>query len=590
MKKLIIGILALLGAMAILAVLFLALLGLLFGLSTETVPGDVILEADFERPIIEAIPPDPFAELMLEDTQELQDIVDALDSARDDERVHAFVARIGGGRLGLAHIQEIRDAVLRFRESGKPAIAWAETFGEFGPGSGGYYLATAFDEVWLQPTGDVGLTGMLYEIPFVRGTLDKLGVEPQMDQRKQYKNAMNFYTEREFTDAHREAMQVLLDSQFRQMLRGVGQARGMGEEEVRERFDRGPYLGQEAVDAGLVDRLGYRDEVYASVRERVEEEEAELLYLDAYLDRAGGPHSRGATIALIHGYGAVTRGRSTFSPLDGSATMGSDTIAGALRDAAEDPRVRAIVFRVDSPGGSFVGSDTIWRETVRAQQAGKPVIVSMGNLAGSGGYYVAMHADRIVAQPGTITASIGVLAGKLVTRELWNKLGVTWDGVASSEQSTMFTSLREYSAEEWAELQAGLDRVYREFTTKVAEGRGLPLERVLEIAGGRIWTGEDARELGLVDELGGLDVALRLAREEAGIEEDEAIRLKRFPARRSPWEALFGERAKNSDEAALGGALRAVSELRPAVDLLRRLGLWGEPAGTLAMPEPFVSF
>ena len=331
-----------------------------------------------------------------------------------------MIARIGAASMGMAQTQEIREAVLRFRAHKKFAVAYSETFGEFGPGNGAYYLATAFDHIYLQPSGDVGLTGIIMESPFIKGTLGKLGVTFHGDHRYEYKAALNFYTESKYTVAHKEEMTSIMDSWFNQMKDGICQARQIAPDKFQSIVDAGPYLGKEAVDAKLVDGVAYRDEVYGKVKTQAGSG-AELLYLDKYLDRAGRPHNRGKKIALVYGVGAVTRGKSDFDPVQSEQTMGSDTVASAIRAAANDDSVKAILFRVDSPGGSYVASDTIWREVVNARKAGKPVIVSMGNLAGSGGYFVAMAADKIVAQPGTITASIGVLGGKMLTSGLWIK-------------------------------------------------------------------------------------------------------------------------------------------------------------------------
>ena len=268
MKKAIVIILALVGLFALVAMAALAGVGLLAAFGTERVPTRIVLEVDFEQGVIESIPDDPLAQVMLEDSLTLRDVVDALDRAAEDRRVEAVFARIGGGGMGLAQLQEIRDAVMRFRESGKPAYAFAETFGEFGPGNGGYYLATAFDRIYLQPSGDVGLTGMIYESPFVRGLLDKLHVTPQLDQRMEYKNAMNFYTDQAYNEPFERAMQALLDSQFGQLVRGIAEARDLPEPDVMALIDRGPFLGQEAVAAGLVDELVYRDEAVDSIRDR----------------------------------------------------------------------------------------------------------------------------------------------------------------------------------------------------------------------------------------------------------------------------------------------------------------------------------
>jgi len=264
-------------------------------------------------------------------------------------------------------------------------------------------------------------------------------------------------------------------------------------------------------------------------------------------------------------------------------TMGADTVAAAFRDAIDDRRVEAIIFRVDSPGGSYVASDTIRRETIRAREADKPVIVSMGNLAGSGGYFVALDADRIVAQPGTITASIGVLGGKMVTRGVWSKVGISWDAVETSDHASMWSPRIDFDDGSWARFEAGLDRIYEDFTSRVALGRDLPLEEVQRIAKGRIWSGQQAIELGLVDELGGLDVAKRLAREALDLEADAPIRLKRFPPPLTPMEMLFsltGTRANLSRSL----MVRTLAAFQPTMRVLQRLGYFDEP-GVLSLPD-----
>ncbi len=580
MKKALVAFLACVGLLAILGMLGLAGLGTIAALGTQPMPSRLILEVNFEEGIIESVPDDALAELMMQDVLTLRDVVDAIDRGAADRRVKALFARIGAGGMGLAQLQEVRDAVERFRASGKPAYAYAETFGEFGPGSGGYYLATAFERIYLQPSGDVGLTGLIYESPFVRGLLEKLGITPEMDQRMEFKNAMNFYTDRSYNEPFREAMQWVMESHFSQLVRGIAAGRGLDEDEVRALFDRGPFLAEEALDAGLVDDLAYRDEAYDEIEAVVDDDDVERLGPSRYLAGAGRPNRRGTTIALIEGQGAVTRGASRYSPLDGSASMGAESITNAFRDALDDRRVKAIVFRVDSPGGSYVASDAIWRETIRARDQGIPLIVSMGNLAGSGGYFVAMDAEKIVAQPGTITASIGVLGGKLHTRDFWAMLGITWDDVVSSAHSRMWTGTYPYGPAR-ERFEAGLDRIYEDFTSKVAAGRELELEQVLKIARGRIWTGEDAKRIGLVDELGGLDVALRLAREAIGLDQEAPVRIKRFPRRKSAWELFVTRRG---ERAALTAVARSLAAVQPQVRQLKRMGLLGDP-GPLSMPE-----
>jgi protease-4 len=571
MFKSIVRILAILGALFLvsLAVAVAVLIN-----SKGTVPSKTILEANFEESLMENIPDTPTARLMTKEKQTLRDVIDAIDRGAGDDRVVGLIAKIGAAPLGMAQTQEIRDAVLRFRSHKKFAVAYSETFGEFGPGNGAYYMATAFDHIYLQPSGDIGLTGVIMETPFVKGTLSKLGVTFHGDHRYEYKNALNSLTETKYTPAHKEAMTAVMTSWFNQMKDGICQARQIAPDKFQALVDAGPYLGKEAVAAKLVDGVAYRDEVYGQVKNEAGSG-AELLYLGKYLERAGRPHDSGKKVALIFGVGGVTRGRSNYDPVQGSQNMGSDTVAGAIRAATEDKSVKAILFRVDSPGGSYVASDTIWREVIRARQAGKPVIVSMGNLAGSGGYFVAMAADKIVAEPGTITASIGVLGGKMLTAGLWDKVGLSWDEVHQGENATMFTGTEDYTSAEWGRFQAWLDRVYVDFTGKVADGRKLPREKVLEIAKGRIWTGQDAKNLGLVDELGGYDTALRLTKKAINVSDGEEVKIEVFPREKSLLQTILERKgAENSDKEAVGQTLTRILEVvQPVARQLDALGI-----------------
>jgi len=574
MSKFIVRFLAILGALWLIGMIIV----LVFVIGAKgRVPSKTILEANFEQTFLEDAPATPTAQLMLTEKQTVRDVVDAIDRGASDHRVVGMIARIGAAPMGMAQTQEIRDAVQRFRAHKKFAVAYSETFGEFGPGNGAYYLATAFDHIYLQPSGDVGLTGIIMESPFIKGTLSKLGLTLHGDHRYEYKNALNFYTETKYTAPHKEAMTAIMTSWFNQMKDGICKARQIAPEKFQAVVDAGPYLGKEAVAAQLVDAVKYRDEVYKDVKSQAGDG-AELLYLDKYLSRAGRPHDRGKTVALVFGVGDVTRGKSDYDPVQGSQNMGSDTVAGAIRAAAEDKDVKAILFRVDSPGGSFVASDTIWREVVRARQAGKPVIVSMGNLAGSGGYFVAMAADKIVAEPGTITASIGVLGGKMLTSGLWEKVGLSWDEVHQGDNATMFTGTHDYTPAEWGRFQAWLDRVYVDFTSKVADGRKLPKDKVLEIAKGRIWSGQDAKNLGLVDELGGYDTALKLAKKAAGVPEGDDVKIVVYPRPKTFFESVMKYRgAENSDKEALGQTLaRILQEVQPIARQLDAVGIKGK--------------
>ena len=557
-----------------------------FSFTGGSVSAKTILEVDFETAVLEYVPADPVAQLTMKDTPTVLALVEALTRAASDDRVAGLIARVGQGGMGIAQLQEVRDAVIAFRAAGKPAYAFAETFGEVNTGNASYYLATAFDKIYLQQSGDVNLTGLMAESPFVRGMLEKIGVEPRMDHRHEFKNAKNLYTETEFTDAHREATESLLGSIFEEIVAGMAEGRDMGVEQLEQLIAAGPYYGSEAVDKGLVDALAYRDEAYDAIRAAAGGD-TELLYLMPYLERSGRAWGKGDAVALIYGVGSITRGKSEFSPLSGSTNMGSDTVTAAFRAAVRDKSVKAILFRIDCNGGSYVASDAVLREALRAQEAGKPVIVSMGNVAASGGYFVALAADKIVAQPGTITASIGVVGGKMFTPGLWQKLGISWDHVETSENASMWAGTHDYSEAEWARYSYWLDRVYEDFTTKVAEGREMPLERIQEIAKGRVWTGAQAQELGLVDELGGYSVALDLTRDALGLDAGAPIELKAFPRPRSPWQEWMAEGPSSSETAALA-ALRLLETLRPAVVLAERLGLIESSPRTLALPPEAV--
>lgn len=554
----------------------------------KEVPAKALLELNLEQELVETESSDPLAQLTGKNKLSMRDVLDALEKAESDGRVSGLLARIGAAKMGLAHVQELRNAVLRFRAKGKFAVVYAETFGEFSPGNGAYYLATAFEQIWLQPSGDVGLVGVQFESPFIKNTLDKLGIKPRFDHRYEYKNAMNLFTETKFTAAHKEATEKVASGWFGQMVKGIAEGRKIPEQEVRATIDRGPFLGQEAVKEKLVDQVGYRDEFYAKARERAGSG-AELLFLSRYLERVDRPHQnkKDKTVALIYGLGAVERGKGNTDPLSGSQSLGSDTVASAFRAAIDDKDVKAVLFRVDSPGGSYVASDTIWNEVVRARKAGKPVIVSMGNVAGSGGYFVAMAADKIVAQPATITGSIGVLGGKFVPTELLDKVGITSDEVHFGQNAGMFNTLHDFSPAEWQRFQQWLDRVYEDFTSKVAEGRKLPKERVREIAKGRIWTGEDAKGIGLVDELGGMYEALALTKAAINVPLNEDVYLKEFPLKKSTAEQIMAklkdDETENSDKEATT-AVRVLESVRPLVRALEKAGVYGTH-GVLEMED-----
>jgi protease IV len=482
----------------------------------------LILELDLTDGVIETRPSDPLSQIMTRHQPTIIDVLAGIKTARTDDRVKALVVKVGGKPIGLGVVQELREAVKRFRASGKPTWAWAETFGEFSAGNVPYYLATAFDTIFLQPSGDVGLTGLAVERAFLRGTLDNLGVQMEVGARHEYKSAAEQLTERGFSGPAREATEQVARSVTAQLTEAIAEHLSISPEDAGRLINGGPYLAEQALANRLVDALGYRDEVYAAVRKQVGNDPV-LLYLGRYhrskelANRAKQLTTpRQDVVALIQATGAIRRGRNGRSPLTGTA-MGSDSTTAALRAATADPHVKAIVLRVNSPGGSYVASDAIWREVVRTRNAGKPVVVSMSDVAASGGYFISMAADAIIAQPGTVTGSIGVISGKPVLTDMLGKAGVTTDSVVLGEHAAMFSTSKPFSSEEWQIVDAWLDRIYADFTGKVAAGRGLSAERVHELARGRVWTGADAQERKLVDELGGVEEAADIARRRAGL-------------------------------------------------------------------------
>ncbi len=549
----------------------------------QTAP--LILELDLTDGLPEGPVTDPLSAIMSRRKVRLPDVIEGLRRARQDDRVRALVVKVGGGHIGLARMQEIREAVCGFRESGKLAVAWAETFGEFTHGNVPYYLATAFDRIYLQPSGSVGLTGVAVEQLFLHDALAKIGVAFQSAKRYEYKSAADNLTERGFTGPAREAAERLAVSVAEQISAAIAERRGKTAEQARALLDRGPFLAADALNEGLVDALGYRDEVYADVRKEAGAD-AILQYVVRYqrahmlAQRARQlPKPQDRFVAVIYASGPIRQGRSTRSPIGGNA-MGSDTVAAALRSAMSDERVRAVLLRVNSPGGSAVASDTIWREVVRIRAAGKPVVVSMGDVAASGGYYISMAADIIVAQPGTLTGSIGVILGKPVLAEALDRAGVTTDSVSVGSGATMFAPTHPFTEREWDRINTWLDAIYRDFTEKVASGRRMSVDRVHELARGRVWTGADAAENGLVDELGGLQAAAEIARRRAGLPADAPLRV--YP-RLTPLDQLRPPESSESRPAAAAALdLGFADAWGPAWRLAARAGL--PPYGPLMLP------
>ncbi|WP_162937430.1 signal peptide peptidase SppA [Indioceanicola profundi] len=509
-----------------------------FAPGAPEVPERVVLEFDFETPLLEKTPEDPLAGLLGGHNPTVRELVAAIDRAAKDDRVKGLVGRIGDSTVGWGATQELRDAVGRFRQSGKFALIHSESFGEAGSGMLSYYLASAFDEVWMQPVGTLGVNGIAAELQVYGGTLEKIYVQPEFAKRHEYKTAAETFMEREPTQANQEMTASLIGDLFDQWVAGVASSRNLDAEGVRAAVDRAPLLDREALEFKLIDRLAYYDELTQTAMDRAftsgdgpAPEEMDLLDYAGIADPT--PPSDAPAVAVIIGSGPIYRGEGNVDPLSGEQSFGPASIAEAFDKAVENESVRGILFRVDSPGGSPVGSEVVRRAVQRAREAGKPVVISMGDVAGSGGYWVAMDADRIVAQPGTLTGSIGVLYGKLVTSGLQEWAGVGTARIEVGANAGMWSSNSSFSESEQERLNVMLDDIYARFTAGVANGRKLPLEKVQEIARGRVYTGRQAQEIGLVDALGGYDVALAQLREVMGLAPDAPVRTLLFPESKS---------------------------------------------------------
>ncbi len=539
------------------------------------VPGrrpDLLLELDLTSVPVSPDADDPLARLRARGRPQLRPILRALHEAAADRHVLGLIAKVGGN-LPWAAMQELRVGVRAFAASGKPTVAWAESFGEGGGDTAAYTLATAFGRIWLQPGGGVGMLGVGVETTFLRGALDRLGVEPQIEQRYEYKNAADRIMRTGFTDAHREALDRLAESIYADAVAMIAEGRGLDPARVQELADTGPRQAREALAAGLVDELGYRDEVYAALRKQVGPD-ARLLFAERWhpARRLRVPRPGRAHVALVEARGAIVSGRSRRGPM--GHQVGSDSLGAALRAAAADDRARAVVLHIDSPGGSAVASETVWREVCRLRDSGTPVVVSMGQAAASGGYYIACPADVIVALPSTLTGSIGVFGGKMVVQGLLERVGLNTGSLAHGARSLMFSSRRGFTDGERERLNASIDAVYEDFVAKVAVGRGRTVPEIEALARGRVWTGSDALGAGLVDELGGLRDAVRIARERGGLPADAPVRA----ALRVPPLARLGRPSNSEDpRAVLGSSLPALTGVAAALGL--------PEAFSLRMPE-----
>jgi protease IV len=497
-------------------------------------------------------------------TPTVRSIVDNLRKAKVDQRIRGVLLKPTGFNSPFwGKVQEIRDAVLDFRKSGKPVYAYLEYGGDRE-----YYLASAADKIFLMPSAPLDLTGVAtYEL-FLRGTLDKIGAYPDLHRVGDYKTAVNTFTQKSYTPAHKEMDESLTRDLYDQIVRGIADGRKTNDGEIRQRFDEGPFLPEDAVHAGLVDDVAYEDQVDDKLtngerRSRIESDD----YARISLSSLG--LNRGPRIAVIYAAGTIASGRSGFDPINGPV-VGSDTLTEYIRQARRDAAVRAIVLRVDSPGGSAAASDAIWRELMIAknERADRPLVVSMSDLAASGGYYIAMPAQVIVAQPSTLTGSIGIFGGKIVTGGVYQKLGANIEATSVGRNAQINSPARPYSPDELKKLQEQLQAFYDQFVEKVADSRATTPEKIDAIAQGRVWTGRQAKQNHLVDELGGLDRAIEIAKQRAKIAADSSVEVTIYPPRKSFYELLSDQFSGSGESLAMRAWLEATLS-RTELDALR---------------------
>ena len=510
----------------------------------------------------------------------VRSVVESLRKAKVDKRVASVIIRPAGAAALWGKIQEVRDAIIDFRRSGKPIIGYLEYGGEQE-----FYLVSACDKVFLMPTSSLDLTGMAnYEL-FLRGTLDKIGAYPDTMHIGEYKTASNTFTEHTMTPAHREMAESLNSDLYEQLIRGIANGRHKSEKDVRTLVDHGPFLPEDAVRAGLVDDVAYEDEI----DDKVQLSKGKVNYLSEsdYRHVSAGTVglNRGPRIAVIYASGVIASGENNYDSPSGQV-VGADTMADSLRKARADSSIRAIVLRIDSPGGSAIASDVIWREVMLTRNV-KPLVASMSDVAASGGYYIAMPAHAIVAEPATLTGSIGVVMLKFVIDGTLKKLGMNMEGVTKGRYADLYSPVRAFTPEERAKVQEQMQATYDTFVEKAAAGRNTTPERIDAIAQGRVWTGAQGKQVGLVDELGGLERALAVAKQRAKISPDAEVEIVVYPGRKSFYDLVrspFGASDRMSALAMLFGIRdpRALQSLTAPLHVFRR----GEPLAI--MPNVFI--
>ncbi|EFA83821.1 hypothetical protein PPL_02889 [Heterostelium album PN500] len=536
------------------------------------IPNNTFIEIDLANLLAVTTPLTSIEQWLEPASLYFRDIVDGIRKAADDPKVTGLIFRIGTHfAMSFAHIQEIRDAVRYMRSKGKKTLFYADSFGEFSNANITYYLASAFETIYMSPVGSLCIVNWGIDAPFIKKTLEKLEIVPEFLRRREFKSAANMFTEEKMTPSERESMQSILDSLFNQMTEGIAQDRNLLVDDVSRYFASGPFTAAKAESLKLIDKLAYLPDAYdeikgvqpaAAAAEKTAKQrkspKVNTIFLTKYLSLTGRLNAPGNSkknrIAYINAEGAISCGKS-LTKMNGGPTIGAESLSLAIRAAVLDKTIKAIIIRVDSPGGSYQASCIVHFEIERAKKAGKKVIALMGSVAASGGYFISCNADKIVAQHGTITGSIGVLLGKLNIRKPLEKIGVSFDNLKINERddtvgdnSNLFSSLYNYSEAQLNTLNHELDEIYGDFKSKVAQGRNLSMEQVEEVARGRVWSGQQAFERKLVDRIGGLNEAIEETKELLKLGKDDKVELIPFPRDNLIKQLLSSSAPYNSDE------------------------------------------
>jgi protease-4 len=545
-RKTLLIIFSILAGLVLVAILGVVLIWAALRRGEPTINNNSVLTLRVAGSLPDYSPDDPFKRFFGGPDQSLTGLVMQFKKAKVDNRIKAILLDVNMSGVGWGKAEEIRDAITDFRSSGKPVYAYIE----FGLNKE-YYIATACDKIIVPPPGELFINGLAADVMFFRGSLDKLGIYPDIFQIGKYKSAGDMFTQKQMTDAHREYINSMLDDLFSHYVNAIARARHKTPEEVRALIDNAPYGAIKAKEAGLIDEALYRDDVETRMKKLLGYKDTDSFVAVRSNDyRDVSPESlglnKGERIAVIYASGTIGSGSSENSP-SGDQSIGSDTVSKALNDAAADKSIKAIVLRVDSPGGSGLASDVIWHAVEAANQK-KPVVVSMSDVAASGGYYISASAAKIIAQPSTITGSIGVVAGKPVMRGFYDWLGISNEYVLRGKNAGMFRETEKFSEEERAKFEDWIKTTYyQDFVPKVAKGRNKDAEFVDSVGQGRVWTGAQAKDRSLVDEFGGLDKAIEVAKQLAKIPADKGVERVILPYPTTFLQELLSGGADNSN-------------------------------------------